>query len=113
MIERLTKIHQIALTTDLWKNKNDKYFMSISAHFFDEKFNYISRTIGFKRIASRHLTKNLENFLLDELQRLKIQREKIQSITTDNGADIKKAAAAVSHRLSCTAHNLNLALKKV
>ena len=72
--------------------------------------------VAFKKFYKRHFANNIENFLLEELNKLNIG-EKIISITTDSGRDIQKAATNLKTtypdivRLSCTAHNINLVVK--
>lgn len=109
----LKRVPMIALTTDLWKNKGLTYFICLTAHFFDEEFNYFSVIIGFRTIFGRHLSNRIYNFIKAELDYLEIPLENIVSITTDGGADIKSAINKFKSikRISCMAHNLNLIIK--
>ena len=85
--------------------------LCITAHFFDKNFKYVSIIIGFRKFFGRHLSVKLETFIRKELRLLDVPITKIESITCDNGADIKKAAAEISTRISYMAHHLNLAVK--
>ena len=35
----MSKVEFVALTTDLWKNSKKKYFIGLTAHFFDDELN--------------------------------------------------------------------------
>lgn len=101
----------ISLTTDVWKRKNGRYFVAITAHFFDDNYNLFSLIIGFRKINGRHLKERLQVFVQNEINQYKI-KNKIVSITTDNGADFKSATSSgFGIRFSCLAHNLSLTLK--
>lgn len=107
----LNQINKIALTSDLWQNRNGTHFLTLTAHFFDLNLEYVSLIISFKRFTGRKLSDKLERFITKELDKLNIS-DKIVSITTDNGADVKKATSVhFGTRISCFAHNLNLTVK--
>ena len=38
----LSKVANVALGSDLWKNRKKQYFLALTAHFFDENLNYRS-----------------------------------------------------------------------
>ena len=97
--QRLSKIlafiSDIALTTDLWKHKNGSYFIVITAHFFDKKYNYYSMVISFKRFYNRHTSLNIKELIIEELNKLNIL-EKCVTIVTDSGSDVKSACKNLS-----------------
>ena len=80
-----------------------------TAHFLDPDFNFHSIVISFKKFSGRHISGRIRRFLIHELEQLGI-KDKISSITTDNGADIKKATkgSVFGIRYPCFAHTLNL-----
>ena len=85
----------------------------MTAHFFDDDFNYFSIIIGFRKILGRHLAHRLKIFIQKEINSFQIS-EKIVSVTRDNAADIKKATSSdFGESISCIAHNMNLTLKPV
>ena len=45
-------IDNVALTTDLWKNKGLEHFIVLTAHFFDQQFNYVSIVVSFDNCLS-------------------------------------------------------------
>ena len=108
-----TKIESIALTTDLWRNKNGYYFLVLTAHFFDKNMNYRSVIVSFRKFSTVHSSDKIKKFIIKELEKLNI-KQKIVAITTDNEAAVKKATTSLTNRcerFSCMAHNLNLAVQ--
>jgi hypothetical protein len=111
LANKLNKVDNIALTTDLWKNKHLEYFLCLTAHFFDKEHNLISIIIAFQKTAGRHSADNSKAYIQQELETYKIAN-KIRSITTDNASDMIKATKdSFGSHMSCLAHNLNLILK--
>lgn len=107
----LKKVPKVALTTDLWSSRGMTHYMCITAHFFDNRLEYRSIVIGFRKFLGRHLSDKLKNFIQKELRLLEVPLSKIKSITCDNGADIKKACSSLTTRVPCMAHNLNLVVR--
>lgn len=109
----LSKINFIALTTDVWRSSKRIYFISLTGHVFTNAYESVPIVLGCRRIIGRHLSTTIERYLTFELARLKLTPDKIVSITTDNGADVKKATSSFKfgNRVSCMAHNLNLVVK--
>lgn len=83
--------------------------IGVTGHFLDTDYNYHSLVIIFKKFSGQHIGTRIRHFLKKELNLLGI-KDKISSITTDNGADIKKATKglAFGERYPCFAHVLNL-----
>lgn len=106
----LAKVPEVALTSDVWQNSRGTHFISLTAHFFDRKYQNISLTIGFRQLVGSHIADRLRKYILYELNSLNIQH-KVCAITTDNGSNIVCATAntpCFSTRLSCLGHDLNL-----
>lgn len=110
----LSKVNFIALTTDLWRSSKRTYFNSLTGHVFTDAYESVPIVLGCRRIIGRHLSSTIERYLCFELNRLGITPDKIVSITTDNGSDVKKVTSSVKfgNRISCMAHNLNLVVKQ-
>lgn len=51
----------------MWKNKKRKYFLSLTAHFFDNKLNYHSILYAFRKFGKNHTSENIKNFIKKEL----------------------------------------------
>jgi hypothetical protein len=103
-------VTKMSLTCDLWKATNLSHFLTLTGHWFDKSFGYRSTVLAFRIIVERHIEKNLRTVIDFELSNLGIEKSKIASITTDNGADIKKAAklGGYGNAISCLLHIFNL-----
>jgi hypothetical protein len=112
LIEKLSQISDICLTTAVWKSKQLTYFLALTAHYLDKNFKQRSIIIGFRKFIGRHLSNRIHNFIKKEIANLKIE-ESIRYITTDNAADIRCATLNIASRISCFCHNLNLILKSI
>ncbi|CAM4957481.1 unnamed protein product [Rotaria socialis] len=109
----LAKPPEIALTSDVWRNSNETYFICLTAHFFDHQYKSISLTIGFRQLIGSHIAERLRKYILHELNTLQIQN-KICSITTDNASNIictTENEPCFGTRFSCLAHDLNLIIQ--
>jgi hypothetical protein len=102
-------IQKISLTCDLWKATTLSHYLTVTGHWFDKSFGYRSTVLAFRIILERHIEKNLKNIIDFELSNIGIAKDKIASITTDNGADIKKAArtGGYGYAISCILHIIN------
>ena len=109
----LQKNDKIALTTDLWKNKKLRYFLTLTGHFHDKDFNFHSMVLSFRKFTKNHKADNITKFIDKELDHLGIA-DKIVSITTDNEATVVAACSKIGKnvkRISCFNHNLNLIIQ--
>ncbi|CAF3392273.1 unnamed protein product, partial [Rotaria sp. Silwood2] len=108
----LENIPHLALTTDLWKNSRNRYFICLTGHFYDKQTKLISITLGFRLIRGQHVASRLKRFIKHEIMFYKIEK-KVRSITTDNAPNMINAVydldIGIHH--SCTAHNLHLMVK--
>jgi hypothetical protein len=106
-------VTKISLTCDLWKATNLSHYLTLTGHWFDKSFGYHSTVLAFRIILERHIEKNLRTIIDFELSNLGIEKSKIASITTDNGADIKKAARVgqYGNAISCLLHIFNLVVQ--
>ncbi|CAF2210409.1 unnamed protein product, partial [Rotaria magnacalcarata] len=84
LIDELSSVSDIALTTDSWSSPCPVHFVCITAHYYDKEFGYISKVISFRRFIGRSFAVRIRHFIRSELKKLKISN-KICSITTDNG----------------------------
>ena len=104
-------IDNFALTTDLSRGRNLFNFIIITIHFLDLSNTLHSIKISFDRFIGQQTAVRLEAYIRRQLEMYKIPVDKVSTITTDNGSDIKSAASRIATRLSCICHNLNLIVK--
>ncbi|CAF4050969.1 unnamed protein product [Rotaria magnacalcarata] len=93
LIEEFSSLSDIALTADSWSSPCRAHFILIS----------------FRRFIGRGFVVRIRQFIRSELKKLKIS-DKICSITTDNGANIKLAANVKEFgiHIPCLAHGIHL-----
>lgn len=113
LMQVLSKVENIALTTDVWKARNNTYYVCVTGHFMDASMKNVPLIICFRKFFGRHFGERLKQMIKNELRILNIA-DKIVAITTDNASDIKNATSvSFGVRMSCFAHNLNLVLKQI
>ncbi|CAF4505447.1 unnamed protein product [Didymodactylos carnosus] len=107
--ETLRNVQAISLTTDVWRSTTRSHFICLTAHYYNDEFDYVSTVIGFGRLNGRKTALRLRKYIQYEVEQMGISA-KIVSITTDNGADIRKATdiSEFGTRFSCFAHIMNL-----
>ncbi|CAF3087484.1 unnamed protein product [Rotaria sp. Silwood2] len=105
----LVNINDISLTTDMWQNCRQSYFIILTAHFYEKDYKYTSLVIGFRHFIGPHNADQIKKYINYEIDRLEI-RYKLRSITTDNGGNIKAATqyGDFGVRIGCYCHNINL-----
>jgi hypothetical protein len=69
----LTKLNNIALTADLWKNSRHSHFIVLTAHFYDKFYRYYSIVIGFRRFIDPHDAVQIRKYINYEIDRLQIR----------------------------------------
>ena len=98
--KQLIHVPNISLSCDVWKSSTRSYYFCITGHFYNDQHQLQSCILSFRR------------FLLNELNKLGTQ-EKVTSITTDNGKDVRIAVSSLGFgtRFSCLCHDLNLTVQ--
>ena len=79
----------VNLTTDLWTSRNRQGYIGVTCCFLDEDFKLYELVLTISNIRYPHNTAHISNTLLEILD-LWILREKVNTIITDNGSNMKK-----------------------
>ncbi|CAF1303921.1 unnamed protein product [Rotaria sp. Silwood1] len=109
----LSSVSDISLSADIWKSIRRDHFLCLSAHYYDEHYQFKSNVIAFRRFLGPHYSDRIEQFITHEVEKLNIET-KIRSLTTDNGSDIRLASQnkfKFGTRISCLTHVLNLVVQ--
>lgn len=77
--EILLSVQHVALTTDMWKNRNRRYFICITIHFFDPQLQLVSLRLSFRRFYGRKLSDRLKTYINNEIQKNGI-KDKVKAI---------------------------------
>ena len=57
----------MAFTADIWESEARKYYISLTAHMFDEEFEVVPLVISLRQLTQRHLATNIQSFIMYEL----------------------------------------------
>lgn len=68
---------KISFTTDIWTSPSTKSFMSLTAHFIDEKWKLRSIIVDFSQLFGQHTGVNIKNAFVSSLQHLSIPEDKV------------------------------------
>ena len=77
MFKILTKVTNVVVGTDLWKNRKKEYFLALTAHFFDNNLNYRSIIYSFRQFKGLHFSAAIKPFIQKQLGPELIKKVKI------------------------------------
>lgn len=111
MKQSLVNVSALALTTDFWSDRKNNCFMCLTGHWIDKEMNMQSSILHFQTYDDRHLASKIGAEVKVRLRDLGIE-EKISSITTDGGSNVRAAVETVCkfNRLWCVAHRFHLVI---
>ena len=97
MIKKLKKAEMIHLTCDMWSSKGLKHsFIGCTIHLFDiddnTKKNFL---LCLREFQGSHTAKRIIQKVLEILEEYQV-RKKVRSITTDGGANMRRAILDLS-----------------
>jgi len=101
----------------MWTAKNRQGFSGVTCFFLDKNFVIQEVILTVEYVRYPHTAENISDALLVILDQWEI-REKVHMITTDNGANMKKAIKDMNSAASnikwqpCAAHTLQLVVGK-
>ena len=85
----------LALTTDCWTSRAVNSYLSITAHFIDDKFKRRLAVLDTFPMCERHTAQNLLSKILSILETWEIDKKKICCFVRDNAANITAAIREV------------------
>ena len=112
----LLKVSALSLTTDGWTSVQNYSYITATAHFIDENFNFNNISLGFNYINGRHQAENLKDALLKIINDFDL-KNKIVAIVADNARNVQNSLASLQklniEAIRCMAHVLQLVVKNV
>lgn len=109
--ELLSQVKFYAATTDLWSSRTTEPYISLTVHFVDEGFQLRSRCLQTAFFPNDHTGENIAMGMREALAAWGLDEKRLVTITTDNAANMVKAAALNKWtRLQCFGHRLHLAI---
>ena len=106
----LSQVKHVALTTDIWTSDSNRAYITVTCHFiYNDKCE--ARVLATKEMFGSHTADNIAR----ELNEISTQwniRNKIVTVVSDNGANIKKAVndCFQKHHHPCVVHTLHLSI---
>ena len=91
--QTLLGVSSMALTTDLWADRKNRSYFCLTGHFLDNDMKMHSSIFHFQTFDDRHLAAKISAEIKSRLHELGIGN-KITSITSDGGSNIRAACAA-------------------
>ncbi|KAJ8911510.1 hypothetical protein NQ315_014435 [Exocentrus adspersus] len=84
----LNSVNNVAVTTDIWSSDSNKSYITVTCHFICKKL--FSIVLATREMSEAHTGANIAATLLTIFQEWQIEN-KIVTIVSDNGANIKNA----------------------
>src|SRR5260364_68499 len=96
-----------SLTTDLWTSRNRQGYLGITCSWLDSDFKIHEVLLSLTYIRYPHTADVIKEKLEETIEAWGLT-EKVYSITTDNGTNIKAAIKKMNNivRIPCLAHTL-------
>jgi hypothetical protein len=104
---------KVSLTMDLWTSQSRKGYIGITCSYISKNFKFDEVTLSVQYIAYPYTATRIRetvNAIIDYWE----LNGKVQSITTDNGANVKKAVLDMANIdwHGCSSHTLQLVVVK-
>jgi hypothetical protein len=103
----------VSLTLDLWTSRSRQGYLGVTCSFIDSKWKLKEYTLTIEYVRYPHTATHILETLESILKEWDI-RDKVYTITTDNGSNVKKAINEMKEVkwLGCVAHTLHLVVGK-
>ena len=101
--------HTAAFTTDMWTSVANRGFITVTAHFINDDWELLAKSIATRAVDERHTGENLAQVILSLKEEFSIGM--LKALVTDNAGNMKCAAKEANiERIACFAHSLQLAI---
>ncbi|CAG8812800.1 25413_t:CDS:2, partial [Gigaspora margarita] len=108
----LQQADTISLTANMWTAYSHDSYLGITVTWIDKKFELNNAVLAFTHLRYPHTADIIVKSIQDILEFWNL-RNKVFSITTDSGANIKLACSKLGIKwVPCSAHILNLIVQK-
>ncbi|XP_061608235.1 E3 SUMO-protein ligase ZBED1-like [Phyllopteryx taeniolatus] len=108
----LATVRNFAVTTDMWFSRTMEPYFSMTVHFISDEWVLRSHCLQTSYFPEDHTGELLAAGLQEALDSWGLSEKKLVAITTDNGANIKKAVELNNWTgLQCFGHRLHLAIE--
>ncbi len=101
----------LAFTTDIWSDRAQDGFISLTCHFIDEDMYRNSAALNMKLFNESHTAENISSELTECVKLWDIKRESVQMFLRDNASNMKAGIRVADFPAnSCLPHDLQLVL---
>ena len=101
----------ISITTDLWTSNKQESYISITAHWLDDKLNMQHAILATPEMPESHTGVNIAERINQCLREFGIENS-VVAYVADNGSNVVAALDDMATpRLGCFAHTLQLGIK--
>ena len=84
-------ICRVSLTSDGWSSVSKDSYMSLTAHYIDNEWNLVARTLKTQYHPESHTAVNLANFFKQGLHEYGLTTGTVVTMTTDSAANMVAA----------------------
>ncbi|CAF3271287.1 unnamed protein product [Rotaria sp. Silwood2] len=111
MIDSLSNISYIAITTDFWSDKKQNSYLVLTGHYVDDQFIQKTTVLKFSTFSKRHYSPVIGREIEKQLTELGIF-DKVTTITCDGAPNMVGLFDYLSRtdidRIQCMAHKIHL-----
>ncbi|XP_062618085.1 E3 SUMO-protein ligase ZBED1-like [Saccostrea cucullata] len=102
----------VAFTSDHWTSLATEGYITMTAHFVDDQWNYRNSVLATRKVTERHTGENTANEIRSISNEFGVNNTQICAIVTDNASNM---VSCVEHlrweHIRCFAHTLQLAIR--
>ena len=108
---QILKEQSVALTCDHWTSLAMEGFLTLTAHFIDNDFDYHNYVLATREVNERHTGVNTANEILNLVSEFGIKKEKVAGIVTDNASNMVVCGEELGlEHFRCFGHTLQLSI---
>lgn len=113
---RLETASAVGLSTDAWTSRAVDSYVTITAHYLDEKWVPQTLSLSTAGVVERHTAQHLREIIRDEIDTWSLT-DKVSGVVHDNATNIVKAMEGLYvtegiMSVRCAAHTLQLSINK-
>ena len=111
MVDSLSKLSSISITTDFWNDRRQNSYMVLTGHYVDDNFYQKTSVLQFSTFPKRYYSPIIGHEIEKQLNELKIF-DKVSSITCDGAPNMIALFNYLTRsdidRIQCIAHKIHL-----
>jgi len=98
-----------AITTDLWTSGTTESYLTITAHFINNKWGLENKVLLTREMPERHIAVHIADRLREAIKEWKIDEERVCAIACDNAKNMPLSVEKLGwDGVPCSGHTLQL-----